>query len=57
MDLEKILEVFERNNIKFNIFVENKKILEIRPNGKNIDVEIFNIEDAKKLIKGLKWRD
>jgi hypothetical protein len=57
MDLEKILEVFERNNIKFNILVENKKILEIRPNGKNIDIEIFNIEDAKKLIKGLKWRD
>ncbi|MDI6654653.1 MAG: hypothetical protein QME59_02050 [Candidatus Hydrothermarchaeota archaeon] len=57
MDLEKILEVFERNNIKFNILVENKKILEIRPKGKNIDIEIFNIEDAKKLIKGLKWRD
>jgi len=57
MDLEKILEVFEQNDVKFNVLVENKKILEIRPKGKNIDIEIFNIEDAKKLIKGLKWKD
>ena len=54
MDLEKILEAFEQNNVKFNVFVENKKILEIRPKGKNIDIEIFSIEEAKKLIKELK---
>lgn len=56
MDLEKILEAFEKNNVKFDILLENKKILEIRPKGKSIDIEIFNIEDAKKLTKVL-WKD
>ncbi len=56
MDLEKILEVFEQSNVKFNVLVENRKIFEIRPKGKNIDIQIFSVEDAKKLIKEL-WKD
>lgn len=56
MNLEKILEAFEGSNVKFDVLVENKKILEIRPKGKNIDVEIFSIEEAKKLIREL-WKD
>ncbi|MBI5252948.1 MAG: hypothetical protein HY930_00905 [Euryarchaeota archaeon] len=56
MDLDRMLEVFGQNNVKLNILVKDEKILEIRAKGKNIDIEICNIEDAKKLIKVL-WKD
>jgi hypothetical protein len=54
MDLAKVLQILEKNELKVNLVLEGRKIFEIRAKGKEIDLDILNIEDFKNLIKEIR---
>ncbi len=57
LDLLKALESLEGRNLKLNLSQDSIELLELRINGKNIDVEIKDREEFKKLFKELKkWK-
>lgn len=57
MDFADLIFFFELNKVGVNLEVEGKKILEIRPNGKEVNVEIHDIVAMKKLNEELKkWK-
>ena len=53
-NLEKALEVLGKRNLKLNLSQDGVELLELRTKGKNIDLEIKNRKEFKKLIKELK---
>lgn len=56
-DFLKALESLEGRNLKLNLSQDSIELLELRINGKNIDVEIKDREEFKKLFKELKkWK-
>jgi hypothetical protein len=57
LDLFKALESLEERNLKLNFSQDGIELLELRINHKNIDVEIKDREEFKKLLKELKeWK-
>jgi hypothetical protein len=57
LDLLKALESLEGRNLKLNLSQDSIELLELRINGKNIDVEIKDREEFKKLFKEFKkWK-
>ena len=57
LDLFKALESLEGRNLKLNLSQDSIELLELRINGKNIDVEIKDREEFKKLFKEFKkWK-
>jgi len=56
-NLLKALEILEKRNLKLNLSQDGVELLELRINDKNIDLEIKNREEFKKLLKELKeWK-
>lgn len=56
-DLLKALEILEKRNLKLNLSQDGVELLELRIDDKNIDLEIKNREEFKKLLKELKeWK-
>ncbi len=56
-DFLKALESLEGRNLKLNLSQDSIELLELRINGKNIDVEIKDREEFKKLFKEFKkWK-
>ena len=57
MDLASWISFIEENKVGLNLELEGRRVLEVRPNGRNVDVEIHDIESLKKLKGELKkWR-
>lgn len=57
LDLLKALDSLEGRNLKLNLSQDSIELLELRINGKNIDVEIKDREEFKKLFKEFKkWK-
>jgi hypothetical protein len=57
MDLSSWISFIEQNKVGFKLEAEGSKVLEVRPNGSNVDIEIFDIAGLKKLRGELKkWR-
>ncbi len=58
MDISKMFEIVEENDIRLNVTVEDKKVFEVKTNDKNIDINILDAERVKSLIKELrKWKN
>lgn len=56
-NLLKALETLEKRNLKLNLSQDGVELLELRIDDKNIDLEIKNREEFKKLLKELKeWK-
>ncbi len=57
MDLATWISFIEQNKVGLQLEVEGLKVLEIKPNGKDINVEIYSIDGLKKLRGEFKkWR-
>jgi hypothetical protein len=57
MDISKMFEIVEENDIRLNVVVEDKKVFEVKTNDKNIEINILDAERVKSLIKELrKWK-
>jgi hypothetical protein len=57
MDLASWISFVEQNKVGLQLDLEGTKVLEVRPNGKDVDVEIHDIGGLKKLKGELKkWR-
>jgi len=57
MDIASWISFFEENKIGLKLELEGMKVLEVRPKGKNLDIEIHDIAGLKKLKEELKkWR-
>jgi hypothetical protein len=57
MDIARWISFIEENKVGLNLELEGRKVLEVRPNGKSVDVEIYDIAGLKKLKGELKkWR-
>ncbi len=58
MDISKMFEIVEENDIRLNVTVEDKKVFEVKTSDKNIDINILDAERVKSLIKELrKWKN
>lgn len=56
-NLLKALEALEKRNLKLNLSQDGAELVELSINDKNIDFEIKNREEFKKLLKELKkWK-
>jgi hypothetical protein len=57
MDIAGWISFIGENKVGLNLEVEGRKVLEVRPKGRDVDVEIHDIKDLKKLKGELKkWR-
>jgi hypothetical protein len=57
MDLPAWISFIEQNKVGLQVDMEGTKVLEVKPNGKNVDVEIHDIGGLRRLKKELKkWR-
>lgn len=57
MDIARWISFIEENKVGLNLELDGRKVLEIRPKGSDVDVEIHDIEGLKKLKGELKkWR-
>jgi hypothetical protein len=57
MDLSSLISFVEQNKVGLLLDVEGTKVLEVRHNGNDVDVEIHDIGGLKKLKGELKkWR-
>jgi hypothetical protein len=54
MDLLKFIEIIEKKELEINITLEGKRILDIKAKNKNIDIEIFDSEGFKNLVRELR---
>lgn len=55
--LLKALETLGKSNLKLNLSQDGVELLELKINDKNIDLEIKNREEFKKLLEELKkWK-
>jgi hypothetical protein len=50
-NLEKVLEKLGTRNLKLSLSQDGVELLELRTSDKNIDIEIKNRDEFKKLIK------
>lgn len=58
MDVASWISFLEHNRVGLQVEVEGTKVLEVRPNGKNVDIEIHDIKSLKKLREEAKrWRE
>ena len=57
MDLTSWISFLEQNKVGLHLDVAGAKVLEVRPNGKNVDVEIYDLTRLKSLREEVKkWR-
>lgn len=55
--LLKALETLGKRNLKLNLSQDSVELLELKINDKNIDLDIKNREEFKKLLEELKkWK-
>lgn len=54
LDLDRIISSLGNNDITLNLKIKGDKVCEIKPNGKEIDMEILEPEILKNFLKGLK---
>jgi|GEM_PF-3676102 len=58
MDVATWISFIEENKVGLNLELEGRRVLEVKPNGSSIDVEIHDIEGIKMLRGELKkWKD
>ncbi|MFQ5800893.1 MAG: hypothetical protein ACE5HH_04145 [Candidatus Hydrothermarchaeales archaeon] len=58
MDVASWISFLEHNRMGLQVEVEGTKVLEVRPNGKNVDIEIHDITRLKKLRGEVKrWKE
>ncbi len=57
MDIATWISFIEENKVGLNLELEGRSVLEVKPNGSSIDIEIHDIEGLK-ILKGelKKWR-
>ncbi len=57
MDIAAFIYFLEQKDVGIKLEMQGERIAEIRPNGKNIDIEIHDIDRFKSLLEGLKkWK-
>lgn len=57
MDIAGFISLLEQKDVGIKIEMHGERIAEIRPNGKDVDIEIHNLEEFKSLMGGLKnWK-
>ncbi len=57
-NLLRALETLEKHNLKLELSQDGVEMVELRMNDKNIDLEIKDRDEFKKLLKELKkWKD
>lgn len=57
MDLTSWISFLDQNKVGLHLEVEGAKVLEVRPNGKNVDIEIYDLTRLKSLREEVKkWR-
>ena len=54
MELGDLLKKLGEKDVKLNILIKEKKVLEVRGKEKEIDVEIVDIEGTKDLLRVLR---
>jgi hypothetical protein len=57
MDIARWISFIEGNKVGLNLELEGRRVLEVKPKGNDVDVEIYDIAGLKKLKGELKkWR-
>ncbi len=57
MDIATWISFIEENKVGLNLELEGRRVLEVKPNGSSIDIEIHDIAGLKTLKGELKkWR-
>jgi hypothetical protein len=57
MDISAWIHLIEQNKVGLHLEMEGAKVLEVKPKGNEVDVEIHDIASLKKLRKEVKkWR-
>ena len=57
MDLTSWISFLEENKVGLHLDVGGAKVLEVRPKGKNVDIEIYDLTRLKGLREEVKrWR-
>lgn len=54
MELGDLLKKLGEKDVKLNVLVGEKKVLEVRGREKEIDVEIVDLEGTKDLLRALR---
>jgi hypothetical protein len=54
MELGDLLKKLGEKEVKLNILVKERKVLEVRGREKEIDVEIIDLEGTKDLVRALR---
>lgn len=57
MDLASWISFIEQNRVGFHLEVDGVRVLDVKPNGRDVDIEIHDISRLKKLRSEVnKWR-
>lgn len=57
MDVASFVSFLEQNKVGLHLDMDGRSVLKVKQNGKNVDIEINDIEGLKKLRKVVKkWR-
>jgi hypothetical protein len=54
MELMELIKILEDNHVGISLSVEDRKIAELKMNGKTLDFNILDLKGLKKLAEGLR---